>query len=204
MADLAKNERDWPMLEAVAGAACLVSRAGRVVHANAAAGRLFGRDVAGSDLKNGSFEDDLPIFVHVVESYRIRGGEASATGELIIATTPSGSSFYWATMSPVDGAEGFSGGCLLIVQEITAALTEAPALNKILSQVRHDLKSPLTSIGGAAELLLSGRMGELPGVQRRLVAIIEEGTQKMGSILARTTNAAESTLAAAAGDSTGD
>jgi signal transduction histidine kinase len=56
----------------------------------------------------------------------------------------------------------------------------------VFSQVNHDLRSPLTSIGGATELLMSGRVAEMDAMQRRLLAIIEESVKKMSEILART------------------
>src|SRR5262249_37170300 len=123
--------------------------------------------------------------------------------ELIASTDETGSHFYWVTVTgPASG--GTSGdGRLITVLDISEPVMEGPSISRIFSQISHDLRSPLTSITGAAELLLSGRVGAMEPAQRRLVTIVEEGSRKMSAILARTKSElaqAEAAQAAAGGD----
>jgi signal transduction histidine kinase len=81
---------------------------------------------------------------------------------------------------------GVEGAWVVELTPITQPLTASGALHKVLSQVRHDIRSPLTSIKGAAELLLSGRIGAPDAPQRRMLGIIEEGVRRVNDVLDRT------------------
>jgi signal transduction histidine kinase len=53
----------------------------------------------------------------------------------------------------------------------------------ILRQVRHDLRSPLTSLLGAIELMQTERVGRLEERQKRLLQIMEKATQSMSAMV---------------------
>ena len=105
-----------------------------------------------------------------------------------MAVTDGGESrYYWMVLTDAgpDGAGG-PGERILMMVDVGEVLSSSASIRKVFSQVNHDLRSPLTSISGAAELLQSGRAGDLPGMQKRLVTIVEESARKMADILART------------------
>jgi signal transduction histidine kinase len=81
---------------------------------------------------------------------------------------------------------GEPGERILMLVDVTELLGSSATVRSVFSQVNHDLRSPLTSIGGAAELLASGRVGEMDGMQKRLVGIVEESVRKIAEILACT------------------
>ena len=176
------------VVEHLEAAVLLVKEDGEVVLANERSVRLLGRDLTHENLATSGLADDLPIVLGVADSFRRAASTATACRDLLVRQDEDEIHYVWVTVSD-NGGSGSREECrVVMMQDITAPLTESPALQRIFSQVNHDLRSPLTSIAGAAELLLSGRVGAIEGVQRRLVAIVEEGTQKMSAILTRTKN----------------
>ena len=174
------------VVEQLDAAVLLVREDGEVVLANERSVRLLGRDLTHENLATSGLDDDLPIVVGVADSFRRAAATATACRDLLVRQDEDEIHYVWVTVSD-NGGSGSREECrVVMIQDITAPLTESPALQRIFSQVNHDLRSPLTSIAGAAELLLSGRVGPIEGVQRRLVSIVEEGTQKMSAILTRT------------------
>ena len=176
------------VVENLEAAVLLVKEDGEVVLANERSVRLLGRDLTHENLATSGLADDLPIVLGVADSFRRAASTATACCDLLVRQDEDEIHYVWVTVSD-NGGSGSREECrVVMMQDITAPLTESPALQRIFSQVNHDLRSPLTSIAGAAELLLSGRVGTIDGVQRRLVSIVEEGTQKMSAILTRTKN----------------
>jgi len=174
------------VIEGLEAALLLIDADSRVLFLNERACTLLGRDLTGTRLDSDSFVDDLPLVEAVAGVYRRAEG---AGRELLTSTDEGGSHFYWVTVAPTvapTAGAAASRRRVIAVVDISAPLMEAPAIRKVFSQVNHDLRSPLTSIAGAAELLLSGRVGTLEPVQRRLVTIVDEGSRKMGELLTRT------------------
>jgi len=176
----------------------LADGAGKVLFANESASRLFGRDLAGTCLRPEEVDDDPPIAASVVRGYRAALTASGPHSELLSAATAEGPRYYWLGVSAGRNDEP----CRLVrIADITDSLSGSPSLQRVFSVVNHDIRSPLTSISGAAELLGSGRVGSLDGVQQRLLAIIEEGVRKIDEILARTKRGlAAGQLAAVAGE----
>jgi len=71
----------------------------------------------------------------------------------------------------------------LMVQDVGAALGGSEGLGKIGSQLTHDLRNPLTSIAGAAEMMRSQRLGEIPPPVARLAGIVQESARRIDEIL---------------------
>lgn len=163
----------------------LVREDGVVVLANDRSVRLLGHDLTHENLATGALDDYAPIVLGVAESFRRATTTAASCRDLLVRQEEDAINYVWVTVSDNSGSGNREECRVIMLQDITAPLTESPALQRVFSQVNHDLRSPLTSIAGAAELLLSGRVGPIDGIQRRLVTIVEEGTQKMSAILTR-------------------
>ena len=174
------------VVEKLDAAVLLVKEDGRVILANPTSHRVLGRDLTNENLLTSVLDDDQPIVVGVADSFRRAASTASACRDLLVRHVDDEIRYIWLTVSDNGGSGSPEENRVVLMQDITVPMTESQALQKIFSQVSHDLRSPLTSIAGAAELLLSGRVGAIEGVQRRLVSIVEEGTRKMGTILQRT------------------
>jgi len=164
----------------------LVREDGLVVLANERSKCLLGADLTHENLANGTLDDQLPIVLGVADSFRRATSTAASCRDLLVRQDEDEVHYVWVTVSDNSGSGDREECRVVMIQDITAPLTESPALQRVFSQVNHDLRSPLTSIAGAAELLLSGRVGPIDGIQRRLVTIVEEGTEKMRAILTRT------------------
>jgi signal transduction histidine kinase len=59
----------------------------------------------------------------------------------------------------------------------------APREARILSDLLHDLRTPLASLLAAAELLDSGRLGTVPEDVRRLLKVIEGAAEQMSEMV---------------------
>jgi len=169
------TERPDNLVERIDAAVLLISAEGQVRFTNAAASRLFGRDLTGADLARDPFIDDTPLTSSVAHAFRRRG----ARGEVLPEETGGAIRYHWLTSSD-DG-----DGKMLVLFDVTEALGTSSALGRVLSQVSHDLRGPLTSVAGAAELLLSGRTGAMTDAHRRMVVIIDDGAKRMNEIIAK-------------------
>jgi PAS domain-containing protein len=159
-----------------------VDPGGRIQYSNAAAGDLFGR-LDGIDLSNPPPCDDprspLASLIGAWESLEDR---TSPTVPRLVRTKTGGlSNFLWYHSLPLQ--EGADSGTLFLIVDVTAHLTGSEAVRRVVAQLAHDLRSPLTSVAGAAELLLSGRIGSLEATQDKLVRIVDEGAGKMTRII---------------------
>jgi signal transduction histidine kinase len=56
-----------------------------------------------------------------------------------------------------------------------------------IRRLGHDLRSPLTSLSGAAELLRSGRLGTLTAQQDRCVGVLQRSVESMLRMLEEAT-----------------
>ncbi len=76
------------------------------------------------------------------------------------------------------GGEGSKNGRTpVLVMEITSAFSAGPEEGEDIRQLAHDLRSPMTSMSGAVELLQSGRIGEVPPEQNKLLSLLGRGIQ---------------------------
>ena len=153
---------------------------GRITYASPSAETLFG-PLAGLDLSNPPpFDDPRSPFANLIglweESKEVGG---AGTPMMIRAKTSAVSVFLRVESVPLPS------GRLFIVFDLTQHLQGYEPVRRMISQLAHDLRSPLTSISGAAELLLSGRVGALPSMQERLVKIVDDGAERMAIIISK-------------------
>lgn len=155
---------------------------GRVQYFNERASSLFG-PLDGLSLADPPPIDDprgpLANLVAVWESLEDRS--APSPPRIVRVKAAGLSSFLWMHTVP-QGGDG-DPGTLILTADLTSHLAGSEPVKRLISQLAHDLRSPLTSIAGAAELLLSGRVGALPGVQEKLVKIVDDGASRMTSII---------------------
>ena len=84
---------------------------------------------------------------------------------------------YVIAAAPLPGNKG-SGSIAVTVAE-TGPPEASSAEGKVIRQLGHDLRTPLTSISGAVELLQSGRLGSLQEGQVKVVGLMERGAQAL-------------------------
>jgi signal transduction histidine kinase len=84
---------------------------------------------------------------------------------------------YVITAAPFSGP-GKAGSIAVTVAE-TGEPQAGSAEGKVIRQLGHDLRTPLTSISGAVELLQSGRMGPLQENQVKVVGLMQKGADAL-------------------------
>jgi signal transduction histidine kinase len=79
------------------------------------------------------------------------------------------------------------GRTLFTVEAMEASDRVDERVRQFVAHLTHDLRTPLTSIMGASDLLLSGRLGETNERHERLLRIVSESTERMASLLSEIT-----------------
>ncbi|MFQ5700983.1 MAG: histidine kinase dimerization/phospho-acceptor domain-containing protein [Acidobacteriota bacterium] len=158
----------------------LVAPDGEILFNNRSCRAALGGDLTGRRLTGLGRQDEGSLLARVAASYLEARESGGRYQDLLIWERDAQVRYYWLGVSP-----GLDGRMVLSLEEITSALRRAPALTQVLAQLIHDLRTPLTSIAGAVELILSGRLGPLATGQRRMVDIVDESARKMKSMLAK-------------------
>jgi len=169
---------DIEILRDLPGAVMLLRDGGEVEYCNSAAAAILGDDATGCGLGR-TRDGESPLAELLKDSFqRLR---ASGGAELLISEGDEGPRYYWLTLS----APRSAAARLLMVQDVGAALAGSEGLGKIVAQLTHDLRNPLTSIAGAAEMMRSQRMGDLPAPVVRLAGIVQENARRIDEILSQ-------------------
>ena len=75
------------------------------------------------------------------------------------------------------------GRTLFTVEPVEQSERVDERVRQFVAHLTHDLRTPLTSLMGASDLLLSGRVGDTDERQARLLRIVSESTERMASLL---------------------
>ncbi len=98
------------------------------------------------------------------------------------------SEFFESTADAGDGVRLWAsalseGRTLFTVEPMEPSEKVNERVRQFVAHVTHDLRTPLTSLLGASDLLLSGRLGQPDEKHVRLLRIVNEGTQRMAALL---------------------
>ena len=150
----------------------VLDREGGVLSMNESAARIFGADAeAGDDLLSLSRDPGLRESVAKAQS-----GEAADT------ILERDGCAYQLLASPVT-RDGSVAGVVLLILDVTEKIAAERSRREFTANVSHELKTPLTSISGYAELIRDGlaKPADVPGFagricdeSKRLLALIED------------------------------
>ena len=74
---------------------------------------------------------------------------------------------------------------------VTVTKTPGPsagtAEGQVIRQLGHDLRTPLTSISGAVELMMSGRLGQVAPQQEKVLGMMQKGVDAMVRLIDEST-----------------
>jgi len=174
----AQSER-LARLEAVAHAlpeaVVLIDDAGRVLTANAAARRLFGRDAVGADIfglvRDPAFQDSLP---------KALADRGTATAEFDIDTPQQRSIRALIRSVPAVVADDIAA--IIVLQDITALRRLDQMRVDFVANVSHELRTPLSSLIGFLETLRGPARND-PEAQARFLEIMQEQAERMSRIV---------------------
>jgi len=167
-----------PEIRAAGAALLVVGRAGRVLGSSGWED-LFG-DPPPDVLPTGgdSGIDLLDSVVSIAEEVARRGGATSR----VVPISLDRHRYYSLLAGPLPQADGGTGIAILAM-EITDAFRAGPKEGQAIRQLGHDLRTPLTSMGGAVELLQGGRLGSLTPEQGKLIGMVQQGLDLMLSLI---------------------
>ncbi len=143
---------------------------GQVLFVNAPA-----RDMLG--LKDRELPVELP---NPWEEFDLPEAAARCAGdeECIEALVQSGETFLRVNLVHLPEFDGHKGGSLVIIQDLSEGRRLEANQQRFLSNAAHALKTPITTIVGATELLLSGD-DENPEVRSRFLEHISAEARRM-------------------------
>jgi signal transduction histidine kinase len=115
-------------------------------------------------------------------------GEARRLGRPIrkMVETCTGRQRFYAIAAAPTGPRS-AAPIQVIILEMTDAFQAGPKEGGAMRQLGHDLKSPLTSMSGAVEMLQSSRFGAVNGQQEKLLKMLGKGIDMMLTLIVEAT-----------------
>ncbi len=178
------------LLTAIAEGALVVDEAGRLDTANATARTLLALpdDVLGLPL--GDFlltprvrgEDGRPCdFVGALLA-PLLGGAMRAERTIVVAAD-AGERLVVLSGTPIYDDDGAIVGAVILTRDITAQRQSEQEKDAFLSLIAHELRSPLTSIKGFAQLAARALDGLGTERARRHLRVIDQQTERIGRLI---------------------
>ena len=165
------------MVEAMEEGVVLTDENGAVTLMNPAARRMLGLE-----------ELDRPDFSVVIDALGLSSldvlrqlgvGDNKAAWRALRR----GEHFFEVLCSPVRDHAAVSVGILTVIRDVTAQRNAENQREEFVHIIGHELRSPLTSIGGVMDLLDRGVLGALTGRQREYIGMARTSAEKINAIL---------------------
>jgi len=169
-------------LEGIPAGVAVLNPEGQVLYASASFRRLSGLDGRATvqEVENSS----EPLQSGLLAVLREACSEWKPASRLV-AFDLEHRHYLYVAAQPQVGETGAQRMAAMAI-DLTEAVIQGDVANEFIRQVRHDLRSPLTSIQGAIELLLSERVGPLVDPrQKRLLTIMERALQSMTTTMSK-------------------
>jgi signal transduction histidine kinase len=184
-----RREAGGPAAEvSAAGAALLVVDEGRGVVRSSGWDRLFGTPVPERIPAPASGDEDDELLGAIARALE----EADRSGEVAhayVVVSLDRKRRYAVSAGRIGHNGGATGGAhprngggrvtAVLVDDISDSFRVSPAEGEVVRQLAHDLRTPLTSLGGAVELMQSGRLGAIRPEHERLLTIMQKGIDLM-------------------------
>lgn len=178
------------LLAAIAEGAFVVDGAGSLDAANAVGRMLLALPTDATGLPLGDFltfprvryEDGQPcdftgdILVPILDD----GGRVERT---VVVATDTGERIVVLSGTPIREANGASTGAVILARDITAQRQAEQEKDVFLSLIAHELRSPLTSIKGFAQLAARALDGLGAERARRHLHVIDQQTERIGRLI---------------------
>lgn len=146
---------------------------GEITGVNAGAITMF--DCPSEGLEGMSISDLVPSWPDLKST-----SAESSTGIEVVARRSHGSTFPTeAVIAPLSGQEG----SVITLRDITERKTEEDARMRVLQTVAHELRTPLSAVLGAKDLLTSTAPADLDSFTfKRLMGVMERGVDRLDTL----------------------
>ena len=166
-------------LEGIPAGVLVLDPSGRVLFASDRAVKLMGGGVDNVTSDTAS-SDEFPR--HEVLTQLCKACETWSPVSRLVTFDRECRHYILVSASPLPDRGGERRMAVLIM-DLTDLVAQGDMAREFVRQVRHDLRSPLTSMRGAVDLLLSERLGTLDEKQKKLVVLVEKATHSMTAIV---------------------
>ena len=176
---LAEKHKLELILEHMDNAVILLDQRGRVFDANKVAMNVF-------DIQKGMFgQHNLTLIGNSSVDRAVREVIASGERKQLELKTPlkNGNRFFQLFLVPISGVTGNQSGVLAVFHDITTLQEIYERQTDFVANASHELATPLTTIKGFAETLLSGAADD-PAESRKFIAIIKTEADRMQKLVA--------------------
>jgi signal transduction histidine kinase/PleD family two-component response regulator len=163
------------MVESMADGLILTDVHSEKVLINPAARRLLG--IEGAQPVTQHFLKETLGF-YPFDLVATEGGAATVREEVRIVDK-----ILHSMVSPVRDAAGKLEGVVVVLRDFTEARALARRQAEFVSAVSHELRSPLTSIAGALDIVLSEYAGRLSEKQRRYAQLARDSCTKLNQVV---------------------
>ena len=148
MADLKRQQREFSMItENMSEGFLVVDSHTDILAFNSSALRLLGGDAAAIGKS---------VFTLNRSAEFRRAVDSALAGQHCELELPTDSRYYQLLANPVQGDDGSVAGAVIMLLDITERREREGLRREFTANVSHELKTPLTSISGAAELIQNG------------------------------------------------
>lgn len=175
-----EKEKTEAIVESLEDGIVLLDPDGVVAHINDLAAIIL--QVEREDALGSRFDDlssNHQHYLRVRAALRAAGRSGPLAHQIEVSLHVRGREHsYMLKPVPLRRADGQSFGTILILQDITYLRDKDRARTNLVATLSHELKTPLTSIAMAGELL-ERRKDNLDSRQRELVEVIGEETQRI-------------------------
>ncbi len=182
-----ERDRSGAIISSMGESLLVIDKDYKIILINKAAAKsidLPEENIVGSDIRKiiSILKGDDPILTEDRPLEKVLNGRGTLTGDLkdnFYYKVPSGKKFPVDFIStPLIGDKGIIGA-VLIFRDITDQKALDESKSNFISIASHQLRTPLTSLRWASEMLMGGDAGPLKSEQKHFVEKIYEATDRM-------------------------
>ena len=174
------RDSDLPLLNAIASGVILCDPVGRIVHINTVAAHMLGiegdESVGGEARSLWPGEDWHTAVRSATDQYR----DGVSPPETLFLKHERQELQVEITPLLVDDRHV---GATITLQDVKAAAERTRARDEFLASLAQELRTPMTSILGYTDLLMSDSVGQLEGIQRKFLQRVQANIERMVGML---------------------
>jgi PAS domain S-box-containing protein len=186
-----ESTKSQAILEGVADGVMVTDAEGQVVLFNAAAERILGlprEEAMGRTTREmlGLYGSQAQDWMETVAEWMEQPG-SYRSGDFLAAQLETEDRVVSVHLAPVlmgasDSLPEFLG-TVSVFRDVTAEVEADRAKTEFVSMVSHELRKPMTSIKGYADLLLMGSVGPLTDGQERFLSIVRSNVDRLTTLV---------------------